>query len=121
MNADQTLSPIFPTTWLRGSSELSAGVSMRKASSQSAWAAIKSIPCFALFEDDLASSNSKFIGIEMVPFLYMSSRRPYLPLGNELDVARPRKANVELIRVNDGEARAPHETCLRQTSDPMIG
>jgi hypothetical protein len=30
-------------------------------------------------------------------------------------------ANVELIRVNDGAARAPHETCLRQTSDPLIG
>jgi hypothetical protein len=29
--------------------------------------------------------------------------------------------NVEMIRVNDGAARAPHETCLRQTPDPMIG
>jgi hypothetical protein len=29
--------------------------------------------------------------------------------------------NVELIRVNDGAARAMHETCLRQTSDPLIG
>jgi hypothetical protein len=29
--------------------------------------------------------------------------------------------NVELIRVNDGAARASHETCLRKTSDPSIG
>ena len=29
-------------------------------------------------------------------------------------------SNVEVIRVNDGTARAPHETCLRQTPDPMI-
>jgi hypothetical protein len=30
-------------------------------------------------------------------------------------------ANVEMIRVNDGAARAPHETCPRKTPDPMIG
>jgi hypothetical protein len=30
-------------------------------------------------------------------------------------------SNVEVIRVNDGAARASHETCLRQTSDPLIG
>jgi hypothetical protein len=30
-------------------------------------------------------------------------------------------SNVEMIRVNDGAARAPHETCLWRTSDPMIG
>jgi hypothetical protein len=29
--------------------------------------------------------------------------------------------NVEMIRVNDGASRAPHEACLRQTPDPMIG
>jgi hypothetical protein len=29
--------------------------------------------------------------------------------------------NVELNRANDGAARAPHETCLRQASDAMIG
>jgi hypothetical protein len=34
------------------------------------------------------------------------------------EIGRP---NVEMIRVNDGAARAPHETCLRQTSSPMIG
>src|SRR5580698_5129359 len=28
------------------------------------------------------------------------------------------EANVEMIRVNDGAPRAPHETCLRKTSDP---
>ena len=30
-------------------------------------------------------------------------------------------SNVEVIRVNDGAARAPHETCLRKTPDPVIG
>jgi hypothetical protein len=30
-------------------------------------------------------------------------------------------SNVEMIRVNDGAARALHEACLRQTPDPMIG
>jgi hypothetical protein len=29
--------------------------------------------------------------------------------------------NVEMIRANDGAARATHETCLRKASDPMIG
>jgi hypothetical protein len=29
--------------------------------------------------------------------------------------------NVEVIRVNDGAARASHEACLRRTPDPMIG
>jgi hypothetical protein len=29
--------------------------------------------------------------------------------------------NVEMIRVNYGAARAPHETRLRKTPDPMIG
>src|SRR5580658_4630912 len=28
---------------------------------------------------------------------------------------------VEMVRVNDGAARAPHETCLRKTPDPVIG
>jgi hypothetical protein len=28
--------------------------------------------------------------------------------------------NVELIRVNDGATRAPHETCLRKASDTTI-
>jgi hypothetical protein len=31
------------------------------------------------------------------------------------------EADVELIRLNDGAARASHETCLRKTSDPSIG
>ena len=30
-------------------------------------------------------------------------------------------ANVEVIRANNGAARAPHETCLRRASDPLIG
>ena len=30
-------------------------------------------------------------------------------------------ANVEMIRVNDGAARALHEACLRQTPDQVIG
>jgi len=30
-------------------------------------------------------------------------------------------ANVEMIRANDGAARAPQETCLRKAPDPMIG
>jgi hypothetical protein len=29
--------------------------------------------------------------------------------------------NVEVIRDNDGAARASHETCLRQAPDTMIG
>jgi len=29
--------------------------------------------------------------------------------------------NVEVIRANDGAARAPHEACLRQAPDPVIG
>jgi hypothetical protein len=29
--------------------------------------------------------------------------------------------NVEVIRVNDGAARASHETCLRKAPDPVIG
>jgi hypothetical protein len=29
--------------------------------------------------------------------------------------------NVDMIRANDGAARASHETCLRQASDPVIG
>jgi hypothetical protein len=28
-------------------------------------------------------------------------------------------SNVDVIRVNDGAARAPHETCLRQASGPV--
>ena len=30
-------------------------------------------------------------------------------------------SNVDMIRVNDGAARASHETCLKQTPDPVIG
>ena len=30
-------------------------------------------------------------------------------------------SNVEVIRANDGTARAPHETCLRKESDTTIG
>ena len=30
-------------------------------------------------------------------------------------------SNVEVIRVNDGAARASHEACQRKTSDPVIG
>src|ERR1035441_2393109 len=73
MKADQTLSPIMPRTWYRGSSTLSAGVSRRIGSSQSAWAVTKSITCFALLEDDLARSNSNVIGIKTHLFWYMSS------------------------------------------------
>jgi hypothetical protein len=29
--------------------------------------------------------------------------------------------NVEIIRDHEGAARAPHETCLMQASDAMIG
>ena len=29
--------------------------------------------------------------------------------------------NVELIRVKDGATGAPHQACLTQTSDPLIG
>jgi hypothetical protein len=29
--------------------------------------------------------------------------------------------NVDMIRANDGATRAPHETCLRQAPDPVIG
>jgi hypothetical protein len=36
---------------------------------------------------------------------------------NRRDIGR----NVEMIRIIDGAIRAPHEACLRQTSDPMIG
>jgi hypothetical protein len=28
---------------------------------------------------------------------------------------------VEMIRVNESAARAPHETCPRQAPDPIIG
>ena len=38
-----------------------------------------------------------------------------------MDAARVIQPNVELIRANDGAARAPHETCLRQAPDPVIG
>jgi hypothetical protein len=36
---------------------------------------------------------------------------------NRRDVGR----NVEMTRINDGATRAPHEACLRQASEPMIG
>ena len=31
------------------------------------------------------------------------------------------KANIELIRVKEGAAGAPHQACLTRTSDPLIG
>lgn len=34
---------------------------------------------------------------------------------------RDYQPNVEVIRTNNGAARAPHETCLRRVSDTTIG
>jgi hypothetical protein len=43
------------------------------------------------------------------------------PDPNERDSIKLRMANVELIRAKDGAARASHEACLTQASDPVIG
>ena len=61
MNADHTMSPILPITWVRGSSRERAGISSRSGSLHNACAAMKSMPCFVRLAADFAGSNSKSI------------------------------------------------------------